>query len=233
MDIGTFVRDRRDAAGLTQWDLAVRSGLSQTMVSAIEGGRRRPSLDTIEQVLSALGLQLRLETEPLLADVDAAIEAALARPPAERIDARGLNGPMLLQGLAPAGPVVEGLAGAALHGAPVPLTHLDVAVASSSVGVLTEVIMRRMFAERWSDQWRQWGPADRDPRRPGSPRWRTISGEFRVRVVEQLPASVVVMVGDLPVAVRPLHEIEGDDPETRRVLARVRERLGGGAVRTA
>jgi len=225
MDIGTFLRDRRDEAGLTQLDLAARSGVSQTMVSAIERGRRRPSLDVVEQVLSGLGLQLRLEAEPLLADVDTAVEAALARPPAERIDAPGLDGLRLIKGLAPAGPVVEGAAGAALHGAPAPLTRLDVAVASSSLAVLADVILCRMFAERWSDRWRQWGPADPDPRHPGSPRWRTLAGEFRVRLVDQLPASVVIVAGGLPVSVRPLHEIEADHPETRRVLARVRERL--------
>ena len=172
-----------------------------------------------------LGLQLRLETEPLQADLDAAIEAALARPPAERIRTRAVDGTMLIKGLAPAGPVVEGAAGAALHGAPVPLTHIDLAVARSCLDILAEVIQRRMFARRWSDQWRQWGPADPDPRRPGSPRWSTIFGEFRVRTVDQLPESEPVLVSDLTVLVCSLHDIEAEDPETRRVLARLRERL--------
>lgn len=227
MDIGTFLRDRRDEAGLTQLDLAARAGVSQTMVSAIEGGRRRPSMDVVDQVLAALGLQLRLEVEPLLADVDEAIEAALGRPPDQRIVTARVDGPSLLARLSPAAPVLEGLAGAALHGAPVPLAHLDIVVAESSLDVLADVLLRRMFAERWSDGWKQWGPANPDPRQPGSPRWRTIAGEFRVRIVAELPASVVVVAGHLPVAVRPLHDIEGADAETRRVLARVRERLSG------
>jgi transcriptional regulator with XRE-family HTH domain len=227
MDVGSFLRDRRDHLGLSQVEVADRSGLSQATVSAIELGRRRATVDVVERVLAALGLQLRLQTEPLDADIDADIDAACAGAGAQRVDAPGLDGLSLLRRLAPTEPVVEGLAGAALHGAPVPPTHLDIVVARTSLDALAELIQARMFAERWSDQWKEWGPADPDPRLPGSSRWRMISGEFRVRIVDSLPPSVVVLVEDLPVRVRPLHDIEATDATTQRVLTRLRERLAG------
>jgi transcriptional regulator with XRE-family HTH domain len=227
VEIGTFLRDRRVETGLTQVDLATRSGLSQAMVSAVEAGRRRPSLDVVERLLAGLGLQLRLDVEPLAADLDEALDESLGMPPDQRLDRPGLAGSALLTKLAPLRPVVEGLAGAALHGVPVPVSRLDVVVAEVAVGVLTEVLLHKMFAERWTERWKEWIYGEPDWPWPAVSRWRTIDGEFRLRVAERPPDRVTVVVEGTPVAVRPLHQIEGDDTETRRVLARVRQRDGG------
>ena len=226
MDIGTLMRDARDRAALTQVELARRSGLSQSTVSAVERGARQPSLTVVGQLLAALGLQLGLATEPAEepeADLDAAIDAALRTPPAERLTGRWFDGPALLRMLAPVTAAVEGPAGAVLHGAPVPVSWIDVVVERSRLEDLRALI-QRTFAERWSEVWRQWGMESSDPRWPGPLRWLVGYGEFRVRLVDETPETVTILVGDLPVPVRPLTDIEAGGPQVRRALARLRRR---------
>ncbi|HEY6747074.1 MAG TPA: helix-turn-helix transcriptional regulator [Mycobacteriales bacterium] len=224
MEIGTMLRERRDKAALTQTELARRAGVSQSTISAVERGTRRPSLTLIGRVLAALGLQIRLAAEPLEepeAELDAAIEALRAIPPADRLTGPRFDGAALLRMLAPAEPVVEGAAGAVLHGAPVPVRGLDVAVERTRLRALDEVI-RRSYAERWSDVWSRWGIGAASPRTPGPMRWQTLDGEFRVRLVDEPPETVTVLVGDLPVAVRAIHDLESADPRVARALTRVR-----------
>lgn len=117
-------------------------------------------------------------------------------------------------------------AGAALHGAPVPVHHLDVVVTHGRVQELGAGLYR-LGSDRWSERWKQWGPAPLDPAEPGAMRWRTLFGEVRVRLVDAPPESITVAIGDLTVAVRPLHDIEFADQSTARVLARLREVRGG------
>ena len=223
MEIGTMLRDRREKAALTQTELADRAGVSQSTVSAVERGTRRPSLTIIGRVLAALGLQLHLATEPIdepEAELDAAIETMRATPLVDRLTGARFDGAALLRMLAPATPVVEGAAGAVLHGAPVPLRSLDVVVEREQLGALAEVI-QRSYAERWSDVWSRWGMESPHPRAPGPMRWQTLDGEFRIRLVDTPVDAVTVLVGDLPVAVRPLHEIESTDRRVARALARL------------
>ena len=170
MEIGTMLRDRREKAALTQTELADRAGVSQSTVSAVERGTRRPSLTIIGRVLAALGLQLHLATEPIdepEAELDAAIETMRATPLVDRLTGARFHGAALLRMLAPATPVVEGAAGAVLHGAPVPLRSLDVVVEREQLGALAEVI-QRSYAERWSDVWSRWGMESPHPRAPGA-----------------------------------------------------------------
>lgn len=229
MDIGTILKDRRDKAALTQTELARRACVSQSTISAVERGTRRPSLTLIGRVLAALGLQIRLATEPLEepeADLDAAIDAMRATPPADRLTGFRFDGAALLRMLAPAAPVVEGAAGAVLHGAPVAIRGLDVVIERTRLDALAEVI-RRGYAERWSDVWSRWGLETPSPRAPGPMRWQTLDGEFRVRLVDAPPETVTVLVGDLPVAVRAIHDIESADPRVARALTRVRAAPAG------
>ena len=224
MNIGTMLRDRRDKAALTQSELARRAGVSQSTISAVERGTRRPSLTLIGRVLAALGLQIRLGVEQLEepdADLDAAIEAVRATLLVDRLSGFRFDGAALLRMLAPAEPVVEGSAGAILHGAPVPGRAWDIAVERARLDALTDVI-RRSYAERWSDVWSRWGMGSASPRVPGPMRWQTLDGEFRVRIVDAPLETVTVLVGDLPVAVRAMHDIESDDPRVARALTRLR-----------
>jgi transcriptional regulator with XRE-family HTH domain len=225
MDAGTLVRRHRDSAGLTQGELAGRVGLSQGALSAIERGRRRPTIGTLERLLDELGLQLSIDAVDPVPAIDAAIDQAATRPVADRLRGRRLEGVEILERLAPAEPVLEGAAGAAAHGAPVPVQELDVVVTHGRARELADALYR-LGSDRWSERWNQWGPAPLDPREPGAMRWRTLFGEVRVRLVDTPPEAIMVTIGDLTAAVRPLHEIECADRLTARVLARLRERLG-------
>lgn len=49
------IRDAREQAGLTQTELARRTGLSQPNISAYESGRRVPSEATLAKILRATG----------------------------------------------------------------------------------------------------------------------------------------------------------------------------------
>lgn len=54
----TLLRESRNAAGLTQVDLAKRIGRPQSFVAKIEAGERRLDIIELRQVCQALGLTL-------------------------------------------------------------------------------------------------------------------------------------------------------------------------------
>jgi DNA-binding XRE family transcriptional regulator len=54
--VGHRMRAKRQAAGLTQADVAEHSGLDQGMISKLERGKHRPRLDTLSRYSAALGL---------------------------------------------------------------------------------------------------------------------------------------------------------------------------------
>ena len=66
-DIDVEVRDlvisARNAANLTQKQLAQRSGVSQTNISKIENGNYHPSLSTLKRIADALGKRLVVSFE--------------------------------------------------------------------------------------------------------------------------------------------------------------------------
>jgi transcriptional regulator with XRE-family HTH domain len=223
-DVGALVLSHRDAAGLTQADLAGRAGVTQGAVSAIERNRRDPSLGTLCRVLEAMDLTLRLDVGQRQEALDAAIDEALARPPADRLRNRTVDGIAIAERLSAAAPILDGVAGAAIHGAPVTVDRVDVIVTDTALDAVAAG-MRRLAADRWSQRWRQWGLEDPDPRRPGPMRWLTFAGEVRVTVAARPPEAVTVLVGEHLVRVRPLHEIEAGDQRLARVLGRLRERL--------
>lgn len=54
MGEGPRLRVSREAAGLTQAELARRTGIHQPTISAIESGRRAPRPETLERLMAAL-----------------------------------------------------------------------------------------------------------------------------------------------------------------------------------
>ena len=66
-DINAEVRDlvisARNAADLTQKQLAQRSGVSQANISKIENGNYQPSLSTLKRIAGALGKRLVVSFE--------------------------------------------------------------------------------------------------------------------------------------------------------------------------
>lgn len=55
----------RNQAGLTQAELAERMGRRQSIVSAIESGRREPRLSTLSSAARALEHELRIDFVPI------------------------------------------------------------------------------------------------------------------------------------------------------------------------
>jgi len=57
------LRDARRAAGLTQAELARRAGVTQSVISAYESGRREPALSTLSRLVDATGATLHLHVQ--------------------------------------------------------------------------------------------------------------------------------------------------------------------------
>ncbi len=53
--------DARIAAGLTQKELSLRSGIAQSDISKLENGNANPSLRTLQRLATAMGKKLRIE----------------------------------------------------------------------------------------------------------------------------------------------------------------------------
>src|SRR3954451_12845068 len=58
------LRAARDRAGLSQAALAARSGVSQSVISVYESGRRQPSLPMLAGLVEAAGCGLEVEVRP-------------------------------------------------------------------------------------------------------------------------------------------------------------------------
>ncbi|HOF87197.1 MAG TPA: helix-turn-helix transcriptional regulator [Armatimonadota bacterium] len=65
--VQTLLRDLRQEAGLTQWDLAARLQMPQSFVSKFEAGTRRLDICELRRVLDALDVTL----ETFLQQLDA------------------------------------------------------------------------------------------------------------------------------------------------------------------
>lgn len=57
-NFGIRLRDVRQAAGISQEELASRAGLDRTYVSGCERGKRNPSLKTMAKLAQALNINL-------------------------------------------------------------------------------------------------------------------------------------------------------------------------------
>jgi predicted nucleotidyltransferase/DNA-binding XRE family transcriptional regulator len=65
MSAGKLLREARRRAGLTQEELGLRAGVTQSVVSAYESGARQPSVPMLARLVSATGAELRIEvSEP-------------------------------------------------------------------------------------------------------------------------------------------------------------------------
>ena len=60
LDIAQTIYNRRVALGMTQKQLADKSGLNIVTVCDLECGRHLPRFDTLEMVLEALGLKMEI-----------------------------------------------------------------------------------------------------------------------------------------------------------------------------
>lgn len=53
--------DARNAEGITQKELSVRSGIAQGDISKIESGNANPSIRTLNRIANAMGKKLKIE----------------------------------------------------------------------------------------------------------------------------------------------------------------------------
>lgn len=81
-----LLRTARRRAGLTQRELARRSGVPQPTVSRIESGRVSPTYDLLNRLLAGCGLELVSVSRPAESDVDRTlIRESLALTPEQRL----------------------------------------------------------------------------------------------------------------------------------------------------
>lgn len=55
---GLILRGHREAQGMTQADVARRCAVTRTYISALENGRKNPTLETQVRLAAALGVEL-------------------------------------------------------------------------------------------------------------------------------------------------------------------------------
>lgn len=57
--------DARKSSGLTQKQLAERTGIAQADISKLEGGNANPSLRTLQRLAAGMGMRIKIEFQPI------------------------------------------------------------------------------------------------------------------------------------------------------------------------
>jgi len=84
---GQILKAARERHRVSQDELAVRAGTTQSAISRIERDRVSPSIETLRELLFLLGEDLELTVEPRDTGIDRGlIRGSLRRTPAERLD---------------------------------------------------------------------------------------------------------------------------------------------------
>lgn len=83
---GSIVRHAREAAGLSQEQLADRMGTTQSAVARLESLRSNPRFDTLERAVAAAGQELQVSIQDAVPQVDETMTASnLRKSSAERL----------------------------------------------------------------------------------------------------------------------------------------------------
>lgn len=87
MEPSTLIRQARQAAGLTQAELAKRARMKQPEIARLESAGANPRLSTLKRVVAATGngVKLDLDTNPGIDET--LIAASLRETPAQRLHA--------------------------------------------------------------------------------------------------------------------------------------------------
>jgi transcriptional regulator with XRE-family HTH domain len=86
MTPGELIRAARARHGISQRRLARRVGTQQSAISRLEADKNSPSVETVEQILNAMGETLELSSTPMERDYDPLHRRAMAsRSQAERL----------------------------------------------------------------------------------------------------------------------------------------------------
>ena len=242
MDASKILRAVRDQRGWSQAQLARAAGLSRGNVCDYESGRTSPTVSTLSRILASVGLQLRVELEPLLADLDERVDSVTGelQPLSEHVisalqrvaEAFAGEHPYVLD-RGPGEPAERGVAEIAwafdgetalrLHGLGFASDMVEVAVGWEAV-TRTYFFQRRVqgtgepplswFEATTAEAQQCLGLLAFGP-----------FGMVRVRLVDELPVSVRVEAAPgLVVPVLALDAVEQGRPDLGEVLARLRER---------
>jgi transcriptional regulator with XRE-family HTH domain len=86
MKAAHLLRDSRRLAGLTQRQLADRAGVAQATVGRIEAGLITPRVDTLENLLRAVGGELNVGARPGIGVDRSQIRELLRLTPGQRLE---------------------------------------------------------------------------------------------------------------------------------------------------
>lgn len=241
MDVAALLRDACQRAQVSPSELAVRAGCSSSAVSQLLRGRSSPTTRTLDKLLAGVGLQVRVSLEPLLADVDARVDALLEGTTTVAVAAvqrfaekasvehtwRFEDETTGEVGFA-SGRITWALDGATalnLHGLAYPADLLSVAIVfdEAARAWLTKGLMRgtgHAGVVGW------WSCTGDEARRALSELAVGGQGMLKIRLVEELPCVIEIQLPgtDLVVPAVSIDEVERTQPQLAEVLARLRTR---------
>ena len=250
MDVPSLLTRARARSGVSQRELARRSGVSKAALTTYESGTSSPTVAVLDRLLAACGLQVPDRLEPVTAHVDAVLEQWLSgswRLDVEQVErvARSLEdrveqSPPGLR-MPRQGPVTWALDGesalaahglAAEHAAPQVVVLLDEACRWWLQAVGLQGTDQHGF--RSYESWLEVAAERLVPSLQGLQVCRL--GLLQVRVVEDLPPPLQMTLAradppegpavgrGLEVPVLPLHEVEAAHPHLAKALRRHRDR---------
>ncbi len=85
MDAAAMVRMARRRAGLSQRELARRSGVTQATISRIESGKMSPTFDSLSALVEACGMQLEIQDRRGVGVDRSQLDERLRATPGERL----------------------------------------------------------------------------------------------------------------------------------------------------
>jgi transcriptional regulator with XRE-family HTH domain len=78
-EYGLVLFNARQAANLTQKELAEKLGVKQPFIAQMESGETNPTLDAMGRMLAVLGLKIVMKTEPIVPQEEVTVKARAAR----------------------------------------------------------------------------------------------------------------------------------------------------------
>ncbi|NOQ30711.1 MAG: helix-turn-helix domain-containing protein [Helicobacteraceae bacterium] len=64
--IGKIIKNRRAELNMEQSDLQDHSEMGSTTISRVERGKANVTIESLEKILDALGLEISIKTKPIL-----------------------------------------------------------------------------------------------------------------------------------------------------------------------
>ncbi|MGY1840678.1 MULTISPECIES: helix-turn-helix domain-containing protein [unclassified Modestobacter] len=143
---GELLKDARSRAGLTQAQVAERAGVTQSVISVYESGRRQPSLPVLLDLVAASGHRVDVTLVPAAPEV---AESASRRPLSGPLGRRVLRHREQLGAcLAARGARLIGVFGSVARGADGPESDVDLLIdLPASAGLFELGRMRRDLEE--------------------------------------------------------------------------------------